>query len=241
MGIEPRLQAGFPKGLPPGFHLELVAPAIKPRAQLPGPLNDGPQAAVTPRKHRLQQCLLVIVPIQLEPGPPQVLLEIVLLRADLFLIGQGQPLEGGVRLGHQGRDTDVHLRLAAQQPPTHRLHLPGQVHHGRHVLQRLRRMADHEIELDGLPAPPIHLLGHRQQVPVGDRLVDHPPQPLGGGLGGKGKAGAAPGGLQLFHQVHRNRLDAQAGQRDRQVPVAVAVYQRLHQRLDGMVVAGAEG
>jgi hypothetical protein len=95
------LRPGLAESLPPGFHLELVAPAVKAGAELPGAVDDCPQPPVAAGEHRLQQRLLVVIPVQLQARSTQMLLQIVLLGADLGLVGQGQPLERGVGLGDQ--------------------------------------------------------------------------------------------------------------------------------------------
>ena len=109
-----------------------------------------------------------------------------------------------------------------------------------HVLQRLRRVADHEVELDRRPAAAVDLARGIEQRFGRDRLVDHVPQPVRGSLGRKGEARPAPSLFQLVHQLGAERLDAQAGQTDRQLLVAVARHDLPHQLADPAVVGGTE-
>ncbi len=119
-------------------------------------------------------------------------------------------------------------------------HRVGQLGDGVHVLHGLRRVADHEVELDGGPAAAEDLLGGPQQVLGGDGLVDHVAQAVGGGFGGEGEAAASPAAGQLLHQVDREAFDAQAGQADAQLLVAVPGHDRLHQLGHAAVVAAAQ-
>ncbi len=101
-------------------------------------------------------------------------------------------------------------------------------------------MADHEIELDTGPAAAVDLLGGAQQILGGDGFVDDVAQAIGGGLGRKGEAAAPPAFLEVPHQLDREGLDAQAGQADAELFVAVFGHNRLNQLADVAVVAGTE-
>ena len=81
--------------------------------------------------------------------------------ADFFKRQLTFPLEGGVRLGHEGRDGSGHLQ-AADARPGGVTHLAAQVHDGVEVLARFGGQADHEIQLHLLPAVLEQLL-HVQQ------------------------------------------------------------------------------
>ena len=95
-------------------------------------------------------------------------------------------------------------------------HTFAQVRDGLHVFERLGGMADHEVEFDVGPATRIDCSGGLEQLVVCDELVDDAPHPLGGCFR-RQREPARTAVLEFFHQVHRNRLDPQRRQGDRQM------------------------
>ena len=79
-------------------------------------------------------------------------------------------------------------RIVHAEPPVIRPHLAQILDRQPHVLLGFGRQADHEVELDLLPAPGKKPPNVVQDVVLGNALVDHVPQPLGGGLRGHGRA-----------------------------------------------------
>ena len=75
------------------------------------------------------------------------------------------------------------------------------------------------------PAARIDGAGGLEQLLVGDELVDDAAHALGGGFGSQREPAGAPV-FELFHQLHRNRIDPQGWQRDGQMPPAEAFADR---------------
>ena len=115
------------------------------------------QAAVAAAEGGLEQRFLRVVPAELETRRAQLALQQADLLADGLLIGQRGPLEGRVRLGHERAHPDAHGRLLAQHLEADLADLVRQVGDGLHVVERLRRMADHEVDLDRGPAAAVDL------------------------------------------------------------------------------------
>ena len=67
------------------------------------------------------------------------------------------------------------------------------------VLLLAAREADHEVELDDLPAPAVHVLHDIDQVLKNDLLVGPGPDRVGGGLHREGEGGAPDLGNLLDH------------------------------------------
>ena len=70
-----------------------------------------------------------------------------------------------------------------------------------HVVERLAGQADHEVQLELLPAGFVRLLDGREQVAVLQGLVDDLPEPLAGGFHGDGQAALSHRGEQLGHEL----------------------------------------
>ena len=88
----------------------------------------------------------------------------------------------------------------------HRVFLPGlndlidQLGDAQYVLVGLRWQAQHEIELDVVPAAGEGLTAGVEDFLLRQILIDHVPQALGTRLGSKGQT-AFSHRLQLFHQL----------------------------------------
>ena len=125
------------------------------------------------------------------------------------------PLERRVRLGNEDRRADFDLRSAAVATPTRFFDGGGEFDDALDVVQRLRRQADHEVQLDVRPAVSEGRLSRGQEVVVGRRLVDDVAQALAAGLGGEGDVAPARA-RRRGRQPHGEAIDAQAGQGDGQ-------------------------
>ena len=79
-------------------------------------------------------------------------------------------------------------------------------------------MSDHEVEFNVHPAAGVNLAGRVQQLLIGDVFVDDPTHSFSGRLRGEGETTGAPI-LELFHQRHRDGVNAQGGQRYREMLV----------------------
>ena len=109
-----------------------------------------------------------------------------------------------------------------------------------HVLRRLGGQADHEVQLDRLPALGVGQLGGAQGVRLRDPLVDHLAQALRPGLGGEGQP-RAPAPLHQLRQVHVEGVHAGAGQGDGQGVVREEVDRILQDEVDVLDVRAGEG
>ena len=122
----------------------------------------------------------------------------ILLRGDLFF-----PLEGCVGFGHKvgcgHMDPQAPLFVDGVGFPSLN-DLIDQFRNAQHILVRLRRQAQHEIELHAVPAPGKGLGAGGENLFLCQILIDNIPQPLGSRLRGEGQAGFADG-LELFHQL----------------------------------------
>jgi hypothetical protein len=106
----------------------------------------------------------------------------------------------------------VHAGLGVEGEP--RLHrAQREIGDGADVVVALGRQADHEVQLDVVPAALVGLARHAEQLLVGDPLVDERPQPGRGRLGGKRQASAADVGDHVC-QLDGERVQPQARQRD---------------------------
>ncbi len=84
-------------------------------------------------------------------------------------------------------------------------HRLAQVGDRLHIFDRFGGVADHEVQLDVVPAARIDGAGSFQKLLGADRLVDDLAHALGGGFGRQGEAAAA-GILQRIHQLDGERL-----------------------------------
>ena len=190
--------------LPPG-EIELVAPGVKGTAQLTGLEKHRPEPAVATAEGALQKTDPGIMPLEVEPPargyplqarPNQLLAAHGLRQPDLAL-----PLERGMGLGHEGRDRNIETLTLAPGPLQG---LSAQLNDALQVGIGLGRQADHEIELDEIPAPGKQRLDGCQDLVFVKPFVDDIPQPLGPGLGRDRKTSLAAflQGLEHFPVQH---------------------------------------
>jgi len=93
-----------------------------------------------------------------------------------------------VRFGHEGTHPHVDAGLAAVQLAPLGQHRLAQVGDGLHVVERLLRVADHEIELDRAPAARVNLARGVDHLLVRHGLVDDVAHLLGGCFRSQGEA-----------------------------------------------------
>ena len=136
----------------------------------------------------------------------EVDLAFVLVHRHLLL-----PLERAVRLRHEaGRaDRDAHAARLVRRVHTPRVqHLIGQLRDAEHVLIRLCRQTEHEVELDAVPAALEGDAAGMEQVFLAHVFVDRIAQALRAGLRRKGQTALAHL-LQTAHDVHRKIVRTQ--------------------------------
>ena len=115
-------------------------------------------------------------------------------------------MKGGVGLGDKGAYPGVDFSLAADDPPAFREDSLAQIDNGPDILNRFRRVTDHEIEFDARPTMGIDGAHGFQQLFGLDRFIDDAPHPLGGSLWSQGKTSRRPRAFELVHQVHREKF-----------------------------------
>ena len=169
---------------------------------------------------------------------PEPLLEIRELSLQRLDAVERRPLEGRPGLRHEGADGDIDVLAAVL------LALRQDVLDERHELvevrARLRRQADHRVDLDQVPASRERHVGRGDHVGVGERLVDDAAQAVGARLRRERESGLAHFRNRVG-QAHRERLRPQRRQRDGHAPVGKLRRQAFHERLDLRVIGRREG
>ena len=199
--------------------------------------QDRRQAPVAPGKHPLQPGLGRRVPLGLDVFLAQPVLDAVEPAAALLQILLALPLKRGVRLGDEAGEADVEPRAAA--PGGGGQNLPGQGRDGLPVGQGLPGQADHEVELEELPAGGEGPMGRIHDGRLGEVLVDDLAQALAARLRSQGQPGA-PHPLNLRHHVRGEGVGAHGRQRNRHLRRGQSVHQGLEQSGQGAIVADAE-
>ena len=93
----------------------------------------------------------------------------------------------------------------------------------------LGRQTEHIVELDAVPTALEGDSAGIQQIFLGDVFVDHVAQALATALYGKGQAALA-NLLQLFHELHREVVRAQRGEREADAPRFTVFQQAVAER-----------
>ena len=157
---------------------ERLRPRVEPRAVPERPRDHSRQPVVPPREDSLEHGGLRGVELHLRVAvPPQRVPQQANPFLDLPAVDLALPLERGVRFRYEGGDAHRHggaLPVAARDCGDPARKRPD----GPDVVRRLPGQADHEVELEGLPAVPEDPLGRLQDVVVRDLLVDRPAKPL---------------------------------------------------------------
>ena len=215
-GVKGRVEAAVLKCPHPALEAEIVAPGLHAPAGAPDGLDDVGYLPVAAREGRLDKAGVRVVPVvadvlRRDAAAEQLHAAAVFLHRHLRL-----PLEGAVRLGDEAGRADGYphaaLLIGRILPPDVQ-HLRGKVGDAAHVLIRLRGQAEHEIELDSVPAALEGYAAGVQQVVFRYVLVYDVAQALRPGLGREGQA-AAPYLLQAAHELHGEVVRAQGGQRE---------------------------
>ena len=125
-----------------------------------------------------------MLPLEVDPQLAQPASEIrLLLPEDLHGLLR-EPLERRVRLGNEGAGADCEAETAGPLPAGDPGGLAGDTDDLVHVRLRLGGQADHEVELERLPAGPSRLLdGGQDFLLVEPDLVDHSPEAIRARLG----------------------------------------------------------
>ncbi len=191
-----RLREG---GLPPRG-LELVLPPVEAGARLVSGLHHLGQRAIPAGQPPLQQAHGHVVQPQAQPAATRMLPQQGLAALELRRRQHGAPLHGGVGFGNEGVYRTGHAGGPAGRGSARRLAHPlGQLEDRDHVLVSLAGQADHEIQLEVVPAPGGDLPGGVEQPRLGDPFVDPVAQPLGPRFRCEGEA-ARPTGAQVVEQ-----------------------------------------
>ena len=103
-----------------------------------------------------------------------------------------------MRLGDEGAHAGMHFGPSAQRFTSFRQHTLAQIDNGLHVFDRFGGVADHEIELEAVPAARVDFTGGLEQLLVGDEFINDAPHPLGGCLGRQREPARAPV-FEFFH------------------------------------------
>ena len=151
------------------------------------------------------------------------------------------PLERGLRLGHEARSRccDAYAARAVI-----RVHAPAvgdlfaDLSNTVQILRSLSRQADHEIQLDIVPAALECDLARVQHILLADIFVDHITQALGARFAGKGQPTLARF-LHALHQFRAEAVRAQRRQRQADMPRLAVVEQALGQ--SGQITVVARG
>src|SRR5207302_7641436 len=67
VAVPVEIQSSLVERLKPGVVAEALAPAVEPRTELPGPLDDVADAAVSARQQRLDLASVELVPVDAQP------------------------------------------------------------------------------------------------------------------------------------------------------------------------------
>ena len=205
-------QALVERAGPRGVELEVPVPLAQRAAPVPpeprGALQKVADAAVAARQQRLQRRLARVLVQHADRGQPaDALLDRRQLARERLGAGERRPLERRPRLGHEGRDRECEPPERPAPGVEHAQPLEHAAREGRDrldVLVGLGRLADHEVRLEVRDAVGAHDVAGAQDLLVGDRLADGPPQPLGAGLRrDRQRAMAAPrqGGRQIVGEA----------------------------------------
>ena len=230
--------AGVRGGLPP-LQVEVLGPLLEGASVPPHMLDHRAEPAVAPAGQAFGQGGRGVVPLELHaPGPAQVVAQQADLAPQLCGGVLPEPLERGERLGHEAADGHRHRRRPHMAPAQSHA-VAGQLGDSKRVLVGLGGQASEEVELH--PAPPLRVgrLHRRVEVVLGDELVDHLAHPPAARLGGEREPGAA-GPLDLSRDAYRESVDAQAGQRHRDLAAAGVVDRGGDDLLDAAEVGGAQ-
>ncbi len=133
-----------------------------------------------------------------------------------------------MRLGDKRADADVDVGFLAQDFAPLGQHALAQVDDRLHVLQRLFRMADHEVEFDSAPATRIDGASSFNHLFVGYVLVDDVAHFLGSGFRREGESAAARVAKSV-QQVGAGRFDSQAWQAQAQPRIVILLVNGFHQ------------
>ena len=242
VGVEMGVEAALVKGLQPTVQGEILLPGVKLCAFTPRCFQHLSHAAVAARQHRLQEAGVGVVPVvgdglRLDGLPQQRHTALVLLLGDL-----GLPLEGGVGLGDEPAggygDADAALLVLGALPPC--VHDPGgHVGNAQHILVRLRRQTQHEVQLHGAVPAGKGGAAALQQVVQRHVLIDHIPQALRTRLRRKGQAGLAALG-QTLHQLHGEVVRPQGRQGQADMALVAERLQLIAQAGQRRVIAGGQ-
>ena len=213
----------------------MVGPAVESAPGLERLLDQRADPLAAPGDDPLQHAHAGVVPLDGEVPAPDARLEEGLLLERLGQADLPAPLEGGVGLRHEGGEADLDLAPVSGLSKG----LVAQIRDAPHVLLGFRGEADHEVELDGLPARVEDLLNRRHQVRLRVPFVDHVPQALRPRLGRQREARLADA-PDLLHQGPGEGLHPHGGERDGDPLFLVALHERGEQGLDPAVVAGAQ-
>mmetsp|Transcript_7023 Transcript_7023/g.19820 ORF Transcript_7023/g.19820 Transcript_7023/m.19820 type:complete len:283 (+) Transcript_7023:1175-2023(+) len=210
-------------------------PGVIGGPELPCAADDGANTAVTAPNEvfhgaELRRRVVHLNLEEVDEGLPQNgVLALVLGGAD------GVPLEGCVGLWGEVRDGDVHGDVHSPLPALH-LQTPDCIHNAKNVFVAFPWEANHEVQLDLVPAPLPGGLHAPEQLLISEALVDDVPQPLCACLGGKGKPAATHTVVNDVGDVVVKAVHPLARQRQTDVVVLEPVFDLNPNRRKGKVV-----
>ena len=220
-----RVKAALLKGLHPAVQIKIVLPRAERLTLAPRGLDDLAEPAVAAGDDRLHKARGRGVPVVRDGlGVHRLAQELdaalVLFNGDLRL-----PLEGRMRLWHKprGRHRDAHAARLVECAFAPGVHDMGRdVGNAEHVLVRLGRKAEHEVELDRAVSARKRTAAGFEQIFLRQILVDGVAQSLRARLGCKREAGLSAL-LQPLHQRHGEVIRTQRRQRERHMPLGTEV------------------
>ena len=242
VGVKVRVKTAFLEGLEPAVEGEILLPRGEVLALVPRRFDHPAKAPVAAGNDGLHIARVGIVPVVGDGFRQHILAQqlhaaLVLLLGDLRL-----PLKRRVRLGHEprGRDRDAHAAVLVARALAPGVHDVGRdLGNAEHILVRLGRKSQHEVELDRAVAAGKGAAAGGQQVLLGEILVDGVAQALRAGLGRKGQAGLSSL-LQSLHERHGEVVGAQARQRQADMLLGCPLVQIIQQLFQLSVVRGGQ-
>src|SRR5712692_3301407 len=178
--VKVRVDAVCGKSLLPEIEAELVSPAVKATAQVVGGQQRRGQTPVATSEHALEKREPSIVPFELDTIASQSRAQEFLASFGLFQTELSRPLKRGVRFRNKSRDTGCDLATML----TSGRHLATEINDTQQVFLGLARQAQHEVELDALPAQTKKHACCLDQFFLFVLLLDHITQPLRAGFRG---------------------------------------------------------
>src|SRR5262249_27923735 len=183
--VERRIEALGGEGVAPDGELATIQAAVEAGAGALCASDDAGEPPVAACEHALQPRQLAVVPSELETATRELAAEQRLARLGLLDVELRGPLERSVRLRRERGDA------RGDDEPTARgaLHASRQLGHPAHVLDRLAREADHEVQLERAP-PEVREEPRRvEQLLLPVLLLDDVAQALRAGLRREREAG----------------------------------------------------